>query len=110
MEVNHEGVWRPVCDDEWDKNDGHVVCRQLGYPGGSLAVRIQQFTGGTRDFSLSELQCTGDEESLCLCPAKRENINCYPYEGVFVACACELIHLADRACDYHVTINVYIHV
>ena len=92
MEVNHEGEWGPVCDDEWDISDGHVVCTQLGYPGGAIAVGTVT-TGGTNDFWLDNLRCSGDEESLCLCPANPiGDENCKSPEGAFVACACELIY------------------
>ena len=39
MEVNVNGKWGTVCDDYWTINNTRVVCRQLGYAGGTTAYR-----------------------------------------------------------------------
>ena len=37
VEVYINGTWGIVCDDQWNLNAGHVVCRQLGF---SKAISI----------------------------------------------------------------------
>lgn len=31
VEVNHNGVWSPICSDGFEKEEAGVVCRMLGY-------------------------------------------------------------------------------
>ena len=31
VEICHDGVYLPVCHEEWDTFDATVVCRQSGY-------------------------------------------------------------------------------
>lgn len=48
VEVFHERRWGTVCDDVWDKKDGDVVCRMLGYRGAVEVHKTGRFGQGTR--------------------------------------------------------------
>ena len=70
--------WGAVCDDNFDIQDAHVVCRMLGY-----AFAREAFVLSTADdlygtapsgdtFVLDELDCRGDEDSVFDCPHSGE--------------------------------------
>ncbi|XP_065193966.1 scavenger receptor cysteine-rich domain-containing group B protein-like isoform X2 [Sycon ciliatum] len=85
VEVRHNGVWGTVCDDSWDINDGHVVCRQLGYAKASSA--IQSYGGGRGPILLDDLKCTGQESNLFRCRGGRVGVhNCRHSEDAGVEC------------------------
>lgn len=46
VEVFHERRWGTVCDDVWDKKDGDVVCRMLGYRGATEVHKTGRFGQG----------------------------------------------------------------
>ena len=87
------GQWGGVCDDSFDINDAHVVCKNLGFPSAKVAL-----ASGTADnvygtapsgnyFVLDDLQCTGSETSIFDCQHNGEwNENCGASEIAGVEC------------------------
>lgn len=65
VEIYHNGVWGAICADSWDKVDGLVICKMLGY-------RWVQAAWGTdararTKLWLTELRCSGNEVSIWDC-------------------------------------------
>ena len=97
-------MWGTVCDDEWDKNDTQVVCRQLGLPTeckklstawlvelslliSAVSFAYQMFGGGSGPIILDNVQCTGRESSLSECPHSGVfNHDCQHVEDAGVNC------------------------
>lgn len=46
VEVYHDRRWGTVCDDGWDKKDGDVVCRMLGFRSAQEVARTARFGQG----------------------------------------------------------------
>ena len=67
VEVYYLGYWGTICDDSWDINDAHVVCRSLGY-GPATAARSSAYYGqGSGSIILDDVSCTGSETNLVNC-------------------------------------------
>jgi len=87
VEIYYNGTWGTVCDDGWDINDAHVVCRQLGFSSASSAPCCASYGQGSDPIWMDNVECHGGEPSLFHCPHNGWGIeNCSHGEDASVVC------------------------
>jgi len=88
VEVCIGGRYGTVCDDHWDELDARVICRQLGYSGGAVALKRAFFgSSPSRPIYLDNVGCNGSEPSLLNCTANEVGVsNCDHSEDAGVRC------------------------
>ena len=87
VEVYYNGTWGTVCDDYWNINDAHVVCRQLGFRDALSAYHGARYGEGTGPILLDNVFCLGNESSLFSCRHNGiRNHNCDHSEDASVRC------------------------
>merc|ERR1719424_973615 len=81
------GTMGYMCDDYFDANDNaaDVACRQMGYASGVYSDP-GDISGGSSNFVMDDVQCTGQEGYLAACTYITTN-NCGDSEVVGVACS-----------------------
>ena len=97
LNINGRG-WKGVCDDKFDLNDAHVVCRMAGYSQGAKKahVKSQPFGYGASgaNFAVDDLKCTGNEVSIADCPRYSWYFdNCSKKEWAGVTCKGTVVRL-----------------
>ena len=85
VEVYIDGQWGTVCDDYWDLEDAHVVCRKLGFRDALAAQGGAAFGPGVDPTHLDDVTCIGSETSLSQC-RYAETDNCNHFEDAGVVC------------------------
>ena len=70
VEIFYNGIWGTVCDNGWDLNDAHVVCRSLGFSAALNASFGGVFRHGSGRIFLDDVSCSGTELSIFYCPSK----------------------------------------
>lgn len=75
--VHYNGSWGTICDNngDWDMNDAHAICRQLGYPNATRTGRSSSLSlspvPGDVPILLSGMNCQGTESSIGQCLLER---------------------------------------
>ncbi|KAL0195680.1 hypothetical protein M9458_009252, partial [Cirrhinus mrigala] len=83
----HNQTWMSVCDAAFDQQDAEVVCRELDCGAPVQVLGAAAFDKGDTQMWTQEIQCTGNESQIHLCPASLHKDNCShdDYQGLFCA-------------------------
>ncbi|XP_071954286.1 scavenger receptor cysteine-rich domain-containing protein DMBT1-like [Antedon mediterranea] len=86
IEYFYNKEWGTVCDDNWDRFDADVVCRQLGF-GAAEVTNSDIFGAGSGRIHFSEVECDGQETNLAACDhSVWGKPKCNHWEDVGVKC------------------------
>lgn len=104
VEIFHSGQWGGICDDEWDKNEADIVCKQLGFDFGE-ATTNSRFGPSRRHYWMDDIFCNGDEIQLNKCRFNGwGHSDCLASEAAGVICHYNSIS-SDLTNEYLVPLN-----
>lgn len=87
VEVKHQEQWGTVCKIDRGLLAAKVICRQLGCGRATLTQKCCSETQGQGPIWLSQLSCSGQEDSLLDCPSKLwGKNNCSHDDDMWVEC------------------------
>ncbi|ESO92625.1 hypothetical protein LOTGIDRAFT_233072 [Lottia gigantea] len=84
--VSAAGVWGTVCGKDFTDREASVVCRMLNFKGGYVTVNA--FGRGSGPIHISQMKCTGDEQSVLDCGLKISESRSGCYHSVDAAVRC----------------------
>ncbi|XP_030053424.1 deleted in malignant brain tumors 1 protein isoform X2 [Microcaecilia unicolor] len=93
VEVLQGNQWGTVCDNNWDLQDGNVVCKQLKCGLAFTAPGSAYFGQGEGSIWLNDVNCRGTESVLSHCPAALKiKHGCNHGRDASIVCSGDLLH------------------
>ena len=87
VEIKVGDEWGTICDNSWDLNDAHVICRTIGYEQAVRSLEGAYFGQGTGPIFLDHVSCIGTEPSIELCKHRGlRSHSCHHGEDAGVIC------------------------
>lgn len=94
VEVNRNGSWGSICDDNWGTQDARVVCRMLCYDPKIAQAGAPVDINHAKDnvsnvYLLDDVDCVGTETDIAQCPKSpwgQHNCNASQQEYASVTC------------------------
>ncbi|KAK4314821.1 hypothetical protein Pmani_013927 [Petrolisthes manimaculis] len=88
IEVRYMGIWGSVCDDDFGLQEGHVLCRMLGWSKASQVYKNNTFGAGSGPIWLDDVRCLGYETTITDCQHEPwGHSNCDHTEHVGIRCS-----------------------
>uniref|UniRef100_K1QTU6 Deleted in malignant brain tumors 1 protein n=1 Tax=Magallana gigas TaxID=29159 RepID=K1QTU6_MAGGI len=67
IEVLHNGRWGTICDEKFDKADGDVICRMMGFNISRKYFPSPYYGSGIGSILLDNVRCSGFENDIAEC-------------------------------------------
>ena len=75
VQVFYNNTWGWVCDEQWDKQNADVVCRELGLTNSSATQIVAANNQEHGTIWTNNVHCVGNESSLFSCPHDEWKLN-----------------------------------
>nr|XP_054764890.1 uncharacterized protein LOC129271604 [Lytechinus pictus] len=99
VEVFWNNTWGTICDDQWDRRDAWVICKELGFGSPLQIASTAHFGPGPGPILLDNLDCKGTESNILNCSHSGIGVHdCSHFEDAGVACSPPVLCLTDP-CD-----------